>query len=130
MIARRFWKHSLAVAAAAEMLAARAKPKVNAADAFVCGLLHDIGRWHSTRRFRKLYPRVVEMATLTRGDLADVERRIIGLDHGLAGKRLAEAWNLPQLITQAIWLHGTRPPPNRRRTIRERRTTGANQWAW
>jgi len=37
------------------------------------------------------------------------KRRIIGLDHALAGKRLAEAWNLPQLITQAIWLHGTPP---------------------
>ena len=43
----------------------------------------------------KSFARVVEVATLTRGDIADVERRVIGLDHALAGKRLAEAWHLP-----------------------------------
>jgi len=51
----------------------------------------------------------VEVATLTRGDIADAERRIIGLDHGVAGKRLAEAWNLPTPIIQSIWLHGSAP---------------------
>jgi putative nucleotidyltransferase with HDIG domain len=106
-----FWKHSLAVATAAEMLAARCKPRLNPADAFVCGLLHDIGKVAFDTAMPKSFARVVEMAMLTRGDLADVERRVIGLDHALAGKRLAEAWNLPQLITQTIWLHGTPPMP-------------------
>lgn len=106
-----FWKHSLAVATATELLAARAKPKLNTGDAFVCGLLHDIGKVAFDTAMPKSFARVIEMASLTRGDVADVERRIIGLDHALAGKRLAEAWNLPQLITQVIWLHGTPPPP-------------------
>jgi len=105
-----FWKHSLAVATAAEMLAARAKPKINAGDAFVCGLLHDVGKVAFDTVMPKSFARVVEMASLTRCDIADIERRVIGLDHGLAGKRLAEAWNLPQVITQAIWLHGAPPP--------------------
>ncbi len=107
-----FWKHSLAVATAAELLAARSKPRLNAADAFVCGLLHDIGKVAFDTAMPKSFARVVEMAMLTRGDVADVERRIIGLDHALAGKRLAEAWNLPQLITQTIWLHGAPPMPS------------------
>jgi signal transduction histidine kinase/HD-like signal output (HDOD) protein len=106
-----FWKHSLGVATAAELLAPRCKPKLNPGDAFVCGLLHDIGKVAFDTAMPKSFARVVEMASLTRGDVADIERRIIGLDHALAGKRLAEAWNLPQLITQAIWLHGTPPPP-------------------
>ncbi len=104
-----FWKHSLAVATAAEMLAARCKPKLNVHDAFVCGLLHDIGKVAFDTAMPKSFSRVIEAAMLTRGDVADVERRIIGLDHALAGKRLAEAWNLPQMIMQAIWLHGTSP---------------------
>jgi putative nucleotidyltransferase with HDIG domain len=106
-----FWKHSLAVATAAELLAGRAKPRLNPADAFVCGLLHDIGKVAFDTAMPKSFARVMEMATLTRGDVADVERRVIGLDHALAGKRLAEAWNLPQVITQVIWLHGTPPMP-------------------
>ncbi|HUO06937.1 MAG TPA: HDOD domain-containing protein [Phycisphaerae bacterium] len=107
-----FWKHSLAVATAAELLSSRCKPKLNVHDAFVCGLLHDIGKVAFDTAMPKSFSRVVEAAILTRGDLADVERRIIGMDHALAGKRLAEAWNLPQLITQAIWLHGAPPLPS------------------
>ena len=107
-----FWKHSLAVATAAELLAARCTPKLNVHDAFVCGLLHDLGKVAFDTAMPKSFARVVEAAILTRGDLADVERRIIGMDHALAGKRLAEAWNLPQLISQAIWLHGAPPLPS------------------
>jgi putative nucleotidyltransferase with HDIG domain len=106
-----FWKHSLAVATLAELLAPRCKPKLNPQDAFVCGLLHDIGKVAFDTAMPKSFARVVEAATMTRGDVADVERRVIGLDHGLAGKRLAEAWNLPQLLTETIWLHGAPPPP-------------------
>jgi putative nucleotidyltransferase with HDIG domain len=106
-----FWKHSLAVATAAEMLAKKTQPKLNPADAFVCGLLHDMGKVAFDTVMPKSFARVVEMATLTRGDIADLERRVIGIDHTLAGKRLAEAWNLPPIITQAIWFHGNAPPP-------------------
>ncbi len=106
-----FWKHSLAVGTAAEMLAAKVKSKANPADAFVCGLLHDIGKVAFDTVMPKSFARVVEMTTLMRGDIADSERRVIGIDHTLAGKRLAEAWNLPQVITQAIWFHGNAPPP-------------------
>jgi signal transduction histidine kinase/HD-like signal output (HDOD) protein len=107
----QFWKHSLAVATASELLAARCNPRLNVHDAFVCGLLHDLGKVAFDTAMPKSFARVVEAATLTRGDVADIERRIIGMDHALAGKRLAEAWNLPQLITQAIWLHGAPPMP-------------------
>jgi putative nucleotidyltransferase with HDIG domain len=106
-----FWKHSLAVATAAEMLASRAKPKLNAGDAFVCGLLHDIGKVAFDTAMPKSFARIVETAALTRGDIADIERRLVGVDHALAGKRLAEAWNLPQVITQTIWMHGAPPAP-------------------
>ncbi len=106
-----FWKHSLAVATAAEMLAPKVQPRLNPADAFVCGLLHDMGKVAFDTVMPKSFARVVEMATLTRGDIADIERRAIGIDHTLAGKRLAEAWNLPQIITQSIWFHGNAPPP-------------------
>jgi putative nucleotidyltransferase with HDIG domain len=105
-----FWKHSLAVATLAELLAPRCKPRLNPQDAFVCGLLHDIGKVAFDTAMPKSFARVVEAATMARGDLADVERRVIGLDHALAGKRIAEAWNLPQLLTETIWLHGAPPP--------------------
>ena len=104
-----FWKHSLAVATFCRALAPQCRPALSAHDAFVCGLLHDLGKVAFDAVMPKSFGRVVEVATLTRGDIADVERRVIGLDHGVAGKRLAEAWHLPELITQVIWLHGAAP---------------------
>ena len=38
---------------------------------------------------------MVEAAELLRGNIADVERQVIGLDHMVVGKRLAERWQLP-----------------------------------
>jgi putative nucleotidyltransferase with HDIG domain len=104
-----FWKHSLATATAAELIASKLKTRVSPQDAFVCGLLHDIGKVAFDTVMPKSFSRVCEVATMTRCDIADVERRIIGLDHAIAGKRLAEAWNLPTLIVQSIWLHGAGP---------------------
>ena len=104
-----FWKHALAVATAAEILAPHCTPRVAPHDAFVCGLLHDLGKVAFDTVMPKSFDRAVEVAALTRGDIADAERRIIGIDHCVAGKRLAEAWNLPAIITQTIWLHGAAP---------------------
>src|SRR5438270_305139 len=52
---------------------------------------------------------VVEATELLRGNIADLERTIIGLDHMVVGKRLAERWGLPATIRDCIWLHGQLP---------------------
>ena len=57
----------------------------------------------------KSFDRVVEAADLLRGNIADLERTIIGLDHMVVGKRLAERWQLPATIRDCIWLHGQLP---------------------
>lgn len=103
-----FWRHCLAVAIAAEQLAA-AHPHfkdLKPAEAFVCGLLHDVGKLALERILPKSYERVVELVEINQGNVAEFERRIIGMDHHTAGKRLAEHWNLPHLIQDCIWLHG------------------------
>ncbi|MGA3067171.1 MAG: HDOD domain-containing protein [Tepidisphaeraceae bacterium] len=110
-----FWKHSIAVACCAELLAEAAgraygaQSGLPASEAFVCGLLHDIGKIALDTTLPKSYARVVEAAELLRGNIADVERSVIGLDHMVVGKRLAEKWNLPQMIRESIWLHGQFP---------------------
>lgn len=106
-----FWKHSLATACLAELLASH-MPRtsgIDPAEAFVCGLLHDIGKIAFDAALPKSFSRVVETADMLRGDLANIERSIIGLDHMVAGKRLAERWNLPGTLRESIWLHGQTP---------------------
>jgi signal transduction histidine kinase/HD-like signal output (HDOD) protein len=106
-----FWIHSLAVACCAELLAEAAGVTlgVSPSEAFLCGLLHDLGKLALDVALPKSYARVVEAAELLRGDIADLERTVIGVDHHIAGKRLAERWQLPATLRDVIWLHNQSP---------------------
>jgi signal transduction histidine kinase/HD-like signal output (HDOD) protein len=104
-----FWKHSIGVAVGAELLAKAAGGRIDPGQAFVCGLLHDLGKVALDVLLPKSFDRVVEAATLLRSDIADLERSIIGLDHMVVGKRLAERWKLPAAVREVMWLHGQRP---------------------
>lgn len=101
-----FWKHCLAVACAAQLIVEQIPSrKINADEVFVCGLLHDLGKVALDACLPKSFARVVEIAVNNRTSIADVERRILGLDHAAIGKRLADHWKLPEMIHNAIWLH-------------------------
>ncbi|MEW6251655.1 MAG: HDOD domain-containing protein [Planctomycetota bacterium] len=101
-----FWKHALAVACAARRLAAlRAELALYPEDAFVAGLLHDLGKVALSAVFPKAYERAAAQANQTHGDIADSERACLGTDHTVAGRRLAERWRLPRDLQEAIWLH-------------------------
>jgi len=109
-----FWKHSLAVGCAAKMLAEAAPSRSevtvpNPEEAFVCGLLHDIGKVVLNACFVKSYDRVVARVEATRGCISDVEREVFGLDHTVAGQRLAAHWKLPEMIRECIWMHHQTP---------------------
>ena len=126
-----FWKHSLAVACAAQSIARRlgcngrarsrgksqpgSKPtadtksdsygSVQPDEAFVCGLLHDLGKIALDACLPKSYARIVRETEARRACICDVEQSVLGLDHTVAGKRLAGHWKLPESIVEAIWLH-------------------------
>ncbi|MHC4996807.1 MAG: HDOD domain-containing protein, partial [Planctomycetota bacterium] len=106
-----FWRHSLAVAIATERIAHRRPERIapfKPGEAFVCGLLHDMGKLALDHLLPKSYARVIELTEQRQGNIADIEKRVIGLDHHTVGKRLAEHWRLPHVIQDCCWLHGTR----------------------
>ncbi|MCK4627896.1 MAG: HDOD domain-containing protein [Sedimentisphaerales bacterium] len=100
-----FWKHSLAVACASRMLISHIDSGIDPEEAFVCGLLHDIGKLAIDSCLPRSFARIVQITESSMGNIADVERKILGLDHTVAGRRLALKWNLPEAITESIWLH-------------------------
>ncbi len=104
-----FWRHCLAVGIASELIVAAHPndPQLTASEAFVCGLLHDVGKLALDYMLPKSFARVIELTELNQGNISNLERRIIGLDHHTAGKRLAEQWQLPDMIRDCIWLHGS-----------------------
>jgi putative nucleotidyltransferase with HDIG domain len=100
-----FWKHSLAVACTAKMLIKEIDPRVDEEEAFVCGLLHDMGKVALDACLPRSFSRVVQIAESSLANIADVEKKVLGIDHTVVGKRLAEKWQLPLPIIETIWLH-------------------------
>jgi len=106
---REFWKHCLAVACGARRLAAAAGASALAEDAFIAGLLHDLGKIALDAAVSKSYERVLREQARRRGDLLETERAVLGTDHTVAGRRLAERWGLPAAMCECIWLHHLPP---------------------
>ena len=100
----QIWHHSLATATTARLLATRTKMG-DRDDAFTAGLLHDSGRMLLMRRFPALYASAAADAAIE-----DLERVQVGVDHGVVGGWLFEAWNLPPAIVQAVAQHHAEHP--------------------
>lgn len=104
-----FWKHSLAVGCACHLIAERWPGHVDPEVAFVCGLLHDIGKVALDACLPKSYDRVARLASDRHVGIIDVEQEILGVDHTVAGKRLAQRWKLPAGVAECMWLHHHTP---------------------
>lgn len=117
-----FWTHSIGVACACELLAAAHRElRVRPEEAFVAGLVHDLGKLVLDWVLPRTYSRVVQLAASRSISLAEAERTLVGVDHHLVGKRLGEHWGLPHMYQDAMWLHGqpvaVLPPVNHRGLI-------------
>ncbi|MEM1446075.1 MAG: HDOD domain-containing protein [Planctomycetota bacterium] len=103
-----FWAHCLGVAVAAERIAAASNdPQLKPDEAFVCGLLHDLGKLALAWVLPKAYDKVAALADAQQSNLSEHEKTLIGVDHHTAGKRLAEQWKLPHRLQDVMWLHGS-----------------------
>jgi len=105
----RVWRHSLASAMACERLARRAG-LAGQSGAYLAGLLHDVGKLALGVLFPREYAAAVESARDRDESLYEAESRAFGLDHARAGGLLAERWNLPVPVVEAIRDHHTALP--------------------
>lgn len=99
------WRHSLGSAIVARRVADRMGKGVSSDDAFIGGLLHDIGKMLLARLLGQHYLPIVEAAQERGALLRDVEMKVLGVSHAQAGNWLAERWRLPLAIQQMIRLH-------------------------
>ena len=84
-----FWKKSLVTAVIARMLAEEA-PAVDSDDAFIAGLLIDLGRIVLDEHFTAEFARAVAVADKYRVSLVEAERKILGIDHQGIGRNILE----------------------------------------
>lgn len=97
-------RHSLACAAAAQALAKRTKYR-GTEEAFVAGLLHDIGKVVMNLYGRDQFLQVLIQAASGEITYADAERAVFSFDHAEAGAYLLERWNLPASLIAAVRYH-------------------------
>lgn len=99
-----FWHHSVYCGLAARILAGRMGWK-NRETLFVAGLLHDVGQlvlYHQAPREAR---EVLERRESGSGALHELEQEVFGFTHADVGAALLRAWNLPQLLWEAVKYH-------------------------
>jgi HD-like signal output (HDOD) protein/signal transduction histidine kinase len=99
---RQFWKHSLGVAVIAKDLAQRVDQAL-ADEAYLAGLLHDVGRLALLAVVPQFY-----QSTFMRADdtqLCDAERHSLKISHTEAGAWLGGQWHLTNALAESILYH-------------------------
>lgn len=98
------WHHSLVTAVISEWLA-QALRYPNSEEAYISGLLHDLGKLFLDQFVVKDYITIVEYVQRYRLQLWQVEEKLIGIDHAQVGGMIAEHWNFPVPLVDAIRFH-------------------------
>jgi HD-like signal output (HDOD) protein len=99
----KFWIHALACGLGAKFFAERLRSD-HREEAMIAGLIHDCGKLFLDHHFPKEYKSVLDM-TLAGKDVLIAERKAFGLTHLDVGKRIAEKWELPSTLIEAIRNH-------------------------
>lgn len=101
---KEFWLHSIATAYVARALSPRVKD-LTPENAFVMGLLHDIGKAVLFQHFPDTYATVLEASAENDVPLIEMEQKMMKIDHAEVGGIVAESWDLPTPLVRAIRLH-------------------------
>jgi len=98
-----FWKRSVTTAVGGELIAAAVKQKYD--DAFVSGLLQDIGIVVLYQNKPEAYDQAFEEKRITRISIKTAERKIFGFDHQEVGAEILKRWELPESIYLPVRYH-------------------------
>jgi putative nucleotidyltransferase with HDIG domain len=99
-----FWRHSLAVAFKASDLAGKSR-RLDVPSAFTAGILHNMGRLAMFYFDAAGLDQAVAEAMRRDVPLEIAEQELLGFDHCEVGGMLAEKWNLPADVADAIRNH-------------------------
>jgi HD-like signal output (HDOD) protein len=101
---RRFQVHSAATAALVELLSEEV-PFESGGDAFLAGLLHDIGKLLIAVSLPRQYEEIVELMAVTGSTQIEAERDVIGIDHAELSGLAVSRWELSEAVQWAACYH-------------------------
>jgi HD-like signal output (HDOD) protein len=98
------WMHSLEIGACAELLA-RSLGWPQEPEAYLAGLLHDLGTLHMFQEHGPRYCEQLQRAQRSQLDLEACERESFGQTHGERLKQLAAQWGFPVTLYDLFEFH-------------------------
>ena len=103
----KFWRHSIYTGVAARVLAEASEEfqDVHPEDAYVAGLLHDIGKIILMENRSQDFAAILDAAAAGHVHAVDKEQERLGFTHADVGSVLAIKWFLPEDLTVAIRYH-------------------------
>jgi putative nucleotidyltransferase with HDIG domain len=99
-----FWRHSLMAAHASSAAATRAGV-ADAETAYVAGLLHDVGKLILDTSLPAEYAEVRRKVEQEKCNVVEAEQSVFQTDHVEVGAWMAERWQLPPELIEAIGSH-------------------------
>ena len=97
----RYWRHTLVKAVAAREISETLCGQ-SGDEAFIAGLLQDLGILLLIQALGEPYVRFLEKVHASGGDLAACETESLGFDHTMLTARLLHEWGLPDVMVEAV----------------------------
>lgn len=101
---RLLWEHSIGCGFACKLLVQREHPQL-VEEAFMAGLMHDIGKLVLNLQAPERFDEIVQIVYNENRAFAETEREILGFDHAQVGALLVGKWKLPAALEQVIGHH-------------------------
>lgn len=101
---QRLWLHSAASGICCKMIAERIFT-INGDDAYLCGILHDIGLIVEMEAARETFLQLINQLSAGGPGVVELEQRLLETDHCEIGYILAKEWRIPDAIAEAIRDH-------------------------
>lgn len=101
---QEFWKHSIGCGAIAKFLGMQIKLPL-AEEAFVAGLLHDLGKIVLVQYFPNEFIEALKLVFEKNILLLEAEEEILGVNHMVIGNLLARSWALPPNLIEVLSFH-------------------------
>ncbi len=99
-----FWAHTMVVGTAAKGISLNFGFDFGS-EAFVAGILHDMGILVIYKFFNNEFNQIVELTKTENIKIIEAEKRVLGITHQEMGKFLAEKWDLPISLCDALNYH-------------------------
>lgn len=101
---RLLWHHSVECGLASQHLAGMLRHG-DPSEAFVGGILHDIGKLVVLLQLPEKYRRIQAICHAENADELEIESKILGSDHAAIGEMLMKKWKMPANLRECVQFH-------------------------